>query len=98
MENKKLKTMSIVALIVSVLPLATLIPVFLKLSLPEGVNTAWAGTNVACVFVGLILSIICVKSGESRSAVNIASTAISAFLSLLMIGIVAMALVMTCLL
>ena len=98
MENKKLKTLSIAALIVSVLPLATLVPVFLKLALPEGVNTVWAGANVACVVVGLILSIICVKSDESRSAVNIASTAISAFLSLLMIGIVAMALVMTCLL
>ena len=58
MENKKLKTLSIAALIVSVLPLATLVPVFLKLALPEGVNTVWAGANVACVVVGLILEFL----------------------------------------
>ena len=98
MENKKLKKLSIAALIVSVLPLTTLVPVFLKLTLPESVNTAWAGMNVACVVVGLILSIVCVKSEESRSAVNIASTAVSVFLGLLMIGIVALALFMTYLL
>lgn len=94
MENKKLKTLSIAALVVSVLPLTTLVPVFLKLTLPEGVNTAWAGINVVCVVVGLILSIVCVKGEKSRSAVNIASTA-SAFCGLLMIGIVALALFMT---
>ena len=98
MRNKRLQTLSAVALIVSILPLTTLIPVFLKLSLPEGINTAWAGMNVACVAVGLILSVICVKSSESRSAVNIVSTAVSAFLSLLIIGIVAVALFMTYLL
>lgn len=98
MENKKLKTLSIAALVISVLPLTTLVPVFLKLTLPERVNTAWAGANIVCVVVGLILSIICVKSKESRSAVNIASTAVSAFLGLLMVGIVALALFMTYLL
>ena len=98
MENKKLKKLSIAALIVSVFPLTTLVPVFLKFTLPESVNSAWAGMNVACVVVGLILSIVCVKSEESRSAVNIASTAVSAFWGLLMIGIVALALFMTYLL
>ena len=38
MENKKLKTVSRASLIVSILPLATLIPVFLKITLPEGVS------------------------------------------------------------
>ena len=98
MRNKRLQTLSAVALIVSILPLTTLIPVLLQLALPEGVNTAWAGMNVVCVAVGLILSVICVKSSESRSAVNIVSTAVSAFLSLLIIGIVAVALFMTYLL
>ena len=98
MRNKRLQTLSAVALIVSILPLTTLIPVFLQLTLPEGVNSAWAGMNVTCVAVGLILSVICVKSSESRSAVNIVSTAVSAFLSLLIIGIVVMALFMTYLL
>lgn len=95
MECKKLKTLSKVSLVISVFPLATLIPVFLKLTLPEGVSTAWAGVNIACVVAGLILSIICVRSSESRSLVNIASTAISVFWCLLMAGIVALGLFLT---
>jgi len=95
MEKKKLKTLSTVSLIISVLPLATLIPVSLKIMLPEGVNTVWAGGNVACAVAGLLLSIVCVKSDESRSSVNIASTVISAFLCLLMVGMVVLALVLT---
>jgi hypothetical protein len=91
METKKMKTLSMVSLIISVLPLTTLIPVFLKITLPEGVGTAWAGTNIACVVVSLIISIICVKNRESRSAVNVISTLISGFWGLLMIGIVILA-------
>ena len=95
MECKKLKTLSRVSLVISVLPLATFIPVFLKLTLPEGVSTAWAGFNIACVIAGLVLSIICVRNNESRSLVNIASTAISVFWCLLMGGIVALGLFLT---
>lgn len=95
MECKNKKTLSKVSLVISVLPLATLIPVFLKLTLPEGVSTAWAGVNIACAMAGLILSIICVRSNESRSLVNIASTAISVFWCLLMAGIVALGLFLT---
>ena len=95
MENKKLKTLSGVALVVSVLPLATLIPVFLKITLSEGISTAWADANIVCAVMGLILSIVCVKSNESRSLVNIASTVISAFWCLLMAGIVVLALLLT---
>ena len=95
MECKKLRTLSKVSLVISVLPLATLIPVFLKLTLPEGVSTAWAGVNIACASAGLILSIICVRSNESRSLVNIASTVISVFWCLLMAGIVALGLFLT---
>ena len=95
MECKKLRTLSKISLVISVLPLATLIPVFLKLTLPEGVSTAWAGVNIACVVAGLILSIICVRSNESRSLVNIASTAVSVFWCLLMAGIVALGLLLT---
>ena len=36
--------------------------------------------NIAFVLLGLILSIVCVRSKESRSVINIASTAISVFL------------------
>lgn len=83
------------ALIVSILPTATLVPVFLKITLPEGVNTVWAGINVASAVAGFVLSGICVRSDESRSPVNIASTLISAFWCLLMMGMVVLALFLT---
>ena len=95
MENKNLKTLSLVSLIISIIPAVTLIPVFLKITLPEGVSTVWAGVNIASAVVGLLLSIVCVKSKESRSPVNIASTIVSSFWCLLMIGIVVLALFLT---
>lgn len=95
MENKKLKTLSLVSLIISIIPAVTLIPVFLKITLPEGVSTVWACVNIASAVVGLILSIVCVKNEESRSPVNIASTIVSVFWCLLVIGMVALALFLT---
>ena len=95
MENKKRKTLSMAALIVSILPAATLVPVFLKIILPEGVNTVWAGVNVVSAVAGFVISGICVRSDESRSPVNIASTLISAFWCLLMMGMVVLALFLT---
>ena len=92
MENKKLKPLSVAALVVSVLPLATLIPSFLKITLPDVVRSVWAGANILFVVLGLVLSIICVCSKDSRSVVNILSTAISSLWLLLMVGIVALAL------
>ena len=92
MEKKKLQSISIAALIVSILPLATLIPSFLHLSLADGVRTVWAGANIVFVLLGLILSVVCVRNKESRSFINIVSTAISVFWLLLMVGIVALAL------
>lgn len=92
MENKKLKPLSVAALVVSVLPLATLIPSFLKITLSDGVRSLWAGANILFVVLGLVLSIICVRNKDSRSIINILSTAISALWLLLMIGIVALAL------
>lgn len=55
-------------------------------------RSVWAGLNILSVFAGLILSIVCVKSRDSRSVINIASTIISSFWMLLMCGIVALAL------
>lgn len=85
----------VAALIVSILPLAALIPSFLHLSLSDGIRTVWAGANIVFVLLGLILSVICVRNRESRSVINIVSTAISAFWLLLMVGIVALALFLT---
>ena len=92
MEKKKLQSISIAALIVSILPLATLIPSFLHLSLADGIRTVWAGANIVFVLLGLVLSVVCVRNRESRSVINIVSTAISVFWLLLMVGIVALAL------
>lgn len=92
MENKKFQKLSVAALIISVLPLATFIPVLFQITLTDGVRSVWAGLNILCVFTGVILSIICVKSRNSRSMVNIASTIISSFWVLLMGGIIALAL------
>ena len=92
MENKKMKPLSVAALVVSVLPLATLIPSFLKITLSDGVRSLWAGANILFVVLGLVLSIICVRNKDSRSIINILSTAISALWLLLMIGIIALAL------
>ena len=92
--TKKLQKLSLAALLVSLLPLATLVPVFLKITLPDGVRTVWAICNIVLALTGLLLSVICVKSEESRSAVNIMSTVISVALVLMMVGIVALALVL----
>ena len=92
MENKRLQKLSVAALVISVLPLATFVPILFNMTLTDGVRSVWAGVNILSVFVGLILSIICVKSRESRSVVNIVSTIISSFWVLLMGGIVVLAL------
>ncbi len=92
MEKKKMKSLSIVALIVSVLPAAALIPAFLKITLSDGVRTVWAGSNIVFVLLGLLLSVVCVRNKESRSTVNIISTAVSVLWILMMAGIVVLAL------
>lgn len=95
MENKKLQKLSVAALVVSALPLATFLPLSpnaTKITLSEGVRSIWAGANIVFVLVALCLSVICVRSSESRSAVNIISTAISVFWVLMIVGIVVLAL------
>lgn len=92
MEHKKMKSFSMAALIVSILPAATLIPALFKITLPDGVRTILAGFNIVFVLLGLLLSVICVRSRESRSAVNIISTAVSVLWILIMAGIAVLAL------
>ena len=93
--EEKLQNISIIALIISILPFATLIPAFLQIILPDGIRTVWSGINIACVITGLCLSIICVKNNESRSLINIISTIISGLLLLLVSGIIVLALFLT---
>ena len=65
MEKKKLQSISIAALIVSILPLAALVPSFLHLSLSDGIRTVWAGANIVFVLLGLILSVVCVRNRKA---------------------------------
>ena len=90
--TKKFQKLSMAALIVSLLPLATLVPVFLKITLPDSVRAVWAICNIVFALAGLLLSVICVKSEESRSMANILSTLVSVALMLLMMGVAALAL------
>lgn len=92
MENKRLQKLSVAAFVISVLPLATFVPILFNMTLTDGVRSIWAGANIFSVFAGLILSIICVKNRESRNVVNIISTIISSFWVLLMGGMVVLAL------
>ncbi|MCI9057598.1 MAG: hypothetical protein HFF76_10135 [Oscillospiraceae bacterium] len=92
--TKMLQKLSLAALIVSLLPLLTLVPVFLKITLPDGVRMVWAICNIVLALAGLLLSVICVKSEESRSIVNIMSTLVSVVLVLMMLGIAVLALVL----
>lgn len=93
--TKSKQKLSLAALIVSLLPLLTLVPVFLKITLPDDVRTIWAVCNIVLALAGLLLSLACVKSAASRSAVNILSTVISAALVLLMLGLAAFALTLS---
>lgn len=92
MVNRKLQKTSVAALIFSVLPLTTFIPILLKITLSDGVRSIWAGANILFILVGLCLSIVCVKNSESRSVWNIASTILSIFWVLLVAGILILAL------
>ena len=92
MKNKKMKSLSMVALIVSALPAAALIPAFFFFFLSDGVRTVWAGSNIIFVLLGLLLSVVCVRNKESRSTVNIISMVVSVLWILMMAGIVVLAL------
>lgn len=45
MKKKKVKVLSICALVFSLLPLATFIPTFLGVTLTNGIQTVWAGVT-----------------------------------------------------
>ncbi len=92
MENKKFQKLSTAALIVSILPLATFVPTLFHMMLGDSVRSILAGVNIFSVFLGLVLSVICVKNRDSRSMINILSTVISSFWVVLMCGIVILSL------
>ena len=94
MNRKTLKTLSTTAFAASLLPAAALIPVLLKITLTDGVRTVWAGANIVFILLGLLLSILCVRSKESRRAINMISLVISFLWLLLIGGIVGLAIVL----
>ena len=95
MEKKTRPSIRIAALVLSVLPLAALLPSLLRLSLPDAVRTAWAIANVVFVLLGLLLSALCVRRREGRSTIHIASALLSALWALLMAALAALALLRT---
>ena len=92
MKNKKMKSLSMMVFIVSILPAATLILALFQMTLPDGGRTILAGLNIVFVLLGLFLSVVCVRNKESRSIVNMISTMVSILWILIMVGIVILAL------
>ena len=66
MEKKKLQSVSIAALIVSILPLAALAPSLLHLSLSDGDRTTWAGANVVFVLLPDSFGGMCAEQGKPQ--------------------------------
>ena len=66
-----------------------------NISLISGAQTAIAGANIICTLMGFVLSIICVRKKETRNAVNIISTIVSALWLLLIVGVSVFALFLT---
>lgn len=91
MTTKKYQNLSITALFASILPLATFIPTLLNITLTDKARFIWTATNILSTFVGLVLSIICVKAPDGRSTVSVISMIISSLWIILMAGIVALA-------
>lgn len=70
MENKKIKKLSIAAIVISILPLTTFIPSLLNITLSDGVRSVWAGVNIVSVLVGFALFVVCVKNHDSFFGFN----------------------------
>lgn len=95
MKQETSQKLSIVALVFSLFPaISYVLPVF-KISLADGAQAAMAAANILCSLVGFALSIICVKSKETRNAVNIISTIICVLWLLLIVGFGVLALFLT---
>ena len=93
MKNEKANKTSVVALIVSILPAFTLIPVFLQITLSDGVRLVWVGFNMICVLLGFVLSIIGIRRSERKGHMEKVPMWISSFWMLMVIGILAIALI-----
>lgn len=91
---KNLQKTSVVALAAGVFPLLTFLPVLLKITLPAGASSIWAGANIVAALAGLCLSAICVKNKKSRSGINIAALLLNVGWVLMMAGIVVVALML----
>ena len=93
MENKKANKTSVVAHIVSILPIFTITPVFLQITLSDGVRLVWGGFNMICVLLGFVLSIIGIRRSERKGHMEKLTMWISSFWMLMVVGILAIALI-----
>ncbi|WP_290139779.1 hypothetical protein [uncultured Dubosiella sp.] len=85
---------SLAVLLVSLLPLATLIPVALKIRLPENGRMIWSICNIVLILTGLLLSGIAMKQKKSRDPILILALLTSIVLLLMVLGIVALSVVL----
>lgn len=92
MQKKERKGLSVAALVLNALPLATLIPSICNIALSDRIRFVWASVNMICVVSGLLLSIICVCKSSSRSTISIISAVLSVLWLLMIAGILAVAL------
>ncbi|WP_027399990.1 hypothetical protein [Anaerovorax odorimutans] len=94
MKNEKIQKLGIAALIISILPLATFVPVLFKITLSDVVRNIWSGVNIVFAFTALCLSVICIRISKRRNIINIISIVISIFWVMILLGIVALALLL----
>lgn len=93
MESSKANKTSVVALIVSILPIFTLIPVLLQITLSDGVRLVWVVFNMICVLLGFVLSIIRIQRSERKGHMEKVPMWISSLWMLMVVGILAIALI-----
>lgn len=86
---------SVTALICSVFPMFSYLLAVLRIVLTPELQTALAGANILCTLLGLGLSLVCIKSRETRSVVNIFSAVLCSFWILMIVGFLALALVLS---
>lgn len=89
----KTNKISVASFILSVLPLLTLIAVFLHLSLPDNVNSTVTIANSISVLSALILAITQIRNKQKRNGFSIAAFIISCGLFLNMAAILTFALI-----
>ena len=95
MKTKRTTKLSIFTLIISALPLVTLLPVALHITMPDAVRTVWASINCVLILAALVLSLFQATNSERRNALSIVSLLVSIVLALNILACLGLALALT---